>query len=77
MERSANDDAVAEMHWGLMTEIEALEELIADARQLGEDDDALALHANSLSQALRQRRRALRAGLSAVDQADVARQRGS
>jgi hypothetical protein len=55
------------MHWGLMTEIEALEELLADARQLGEDDDALALQANSLRQVLCLRRRALRAGPGAVD----------
>jgi len=61
MERRAGDDFVAEMHWGLMTDIEALEELLADARQLGEDDDTLALQAASLRQALRQRRRALRA----------------
>ncbi len=66
MERTAGGDAVAEMHWGLMAEIEALEELLADTRQLGEDDDALALHANSLRQALYQRRRALRAGPGAV-----------
>ncbi len=61
MERRAGDDFVAEMHWGLMTDIEALEELLADARQLGEDDDTLALQAASLRQALRLRRRALRA----------------
>jgi len=65
MERRAGDDFVAEMHWGLMTDIEALEELLADARQLGEDDDTLALQAASLRQALRQRRRALRA--AAID----------
>lgn len=67
MERTAGENAVAEMHWGLMTEIEALEELLADARQLGEDDDALALQANSLRQVLCLRRRALRAGPRAVD----------
>ena len=65
MARTAGDDVVAEMHWGLMTDIETLEELLADARQLGEDDDTLALQAGSLHQALRQRRRALRA--AAVD----------
>ena len=67
MERTTGDGAVAEMHWGLMTDIETLEELLADARQLGEDDDALALQANSLHQAFCQRRRALRAGPGVVD----------
>jgi len=67
MERLADGDSVAEMHWVLMSEIETLEELLADARWHGEDDDALALQATALHQALRQRRRALRAGLPVAD----------
>lgn len=59
-------EAVAEMHWALMVEIEVLEELLVDARQHAETDDGLAVLAAELGEALRLRRRALRGNRGAA-----------
>jgi hypothetical protein len=63
----------AEMHWALMVEIEALEELLLDARRHADCDDRLAVLTTELGEALRMRRRALRGNRRAVAQADAVR----
>ena len=54
--------------WTLLAEIELLEDLLRDTRQLAGEDDVEAVREIALSRALALRRQAFRAGFAAVDQ---------